>query len=153
MTGASHTVLHGVMLLAGLGIPVMAALNAGLGARLGNPAQAATLLFGLALAVSLIVLWLQPRPVSTELGTVPLRYFLGGILIAFYVMVITPIAPKIGVGNAVVFVLFGQLLASTLIDHFGWLSAPQSSFSAARCMGLVLIGLGAMLARGVVAET
>ena len=34
-----------IMLLAGIGIPILAALNAALGVRLGNPAAAATLLF------------------------------------------------------------------------------------------------------------
>ncbi len=130
----------------------MAALNAGLGARLGNPAQAATLLFGLALVVSLIALCLHPRPINAELASVPPRFFLGGVLIAFYVMVITPIAPKIGVGNAVMFVLLGQLIASAAIDHFGWLSAPQSSLSMARIVGILFMAFGATLARGTASQ-
>ena len=42
-----------IMLLAGLGIPVMAALNGGLGAKLQNPMLAATILFGVGLIASL----------------------------------------------------------------------------------------------------
>ena len=38
-----------VMTLAGIGIPVLAALNARLGSRIGSPAAAATILFAVAL--------------------------------------------------------------------------------------------------------
>ena len=39
-----------IMLLAGVGIPILAGLNAALGARIGSPAAAATVLFIVAFA-------------------------------------------------------------------------------------------------------
>lgn len=150
MSSLSTAALCIVMFLAGVGIPFMAALNAGLGTKLGNPAQAATLLFGLALVSSFAALWLYPRPISLEFRTVPIHYFLGGLLILFYVLAVTVIAPRIGVGTAIMFVLLGQLVASAAIDHFAWLGAPQSSWSATRALGLLLMAAGAAMARGTV---
>jgi transporter family-2 protein len=136
-----------IMVLAGIGIPVMAALNGGLGARLGNPVQAATLLFALALGVSVLVLVSQSKPIAYNLQAVPPQYFLGGLFVAFYVLSVTSIAPKIGVGNAIVLVLLGQTLASAIIDHYGWLGAQQTSLSTSRGIGLLLILSGVLLAR------
>ena len=45
-----------VMLLAGIGIPTLAALNAALGVRLGSPIAAALVLFCVAL-LSVTVIW------------------------------------------------------------------------------------------------
>ena len=56
-----------VMLLAGVGIPVLAALNAGLGSRIGSPAAAATVLFVIAFSVSLLVAMVVGRVVCTGL--------------------------------------------------------------------------------------
>ncbi|MDJ0654637.1 MAG: DMT family transporter [Xanthomonadales bacterium] len=135
------------MVLAGTGIPIMAALNSGLGARLGNPVQAATLLFALALVISLFALMLQSRPVVFNLAAVPPQYLLGGLFVAFYVLSVTFIAPKIGVGNSIVLVLLGQMLASAMIDHFGWLNAPQASLSSQRVAGLVVMAIAVVLMR------
>ena len=45
-------VYAGIMLLAGVGIPVLAALNAALGQRMGSPAAAAAILFCVALSIA-----------------------------------------------------------------------------------------------------
>ena len=41
-----------IMLVAGTGVPVLAALNAQLGNRIGSPAAAATMMFGVAVIAS-----------------------------------------------------------------------------------------------------
>ena len=99
------------MLLTGIGIPTMAALNSELGARLGNPVFAALILFLVALTVTALVAAINPVPSKGVVLEVPPQYFLGGIFVAFYVLTITWIAPKIGVGNAVFLVLFGQIVS------------------------------------------
>ena len=111
MNSPSVAALSLIMLLAGFGIPVMAALNGGLGVRLGNPIQAAALLFAFAFCVSLVALVVQPNPIATNLQVIPIQFYLGGLFVAFYVLSVTFIAPKLGVGNAIVLVLLGQTLA------------------------------------------
>ena len=147
MNNLSGTALSMIMVFAGIGIPVMATLNGGLGSRLGNPVQAATLLFAFALMISALALVFQSKPIALNLGTVPPQYFLGGLFVAFYVLSVTFIAPKLGVGNAIVLVLLGQTLASAVIDHLGWLGAQQTPMTATRGVGLLLIIVGIMLAR------
>ncbi|MEH6519300.1 MAG: DMT family transporter [Halioglobus sp.] len=143
-----HSWLGATMVVAGVGIPVMAALNGGLGTKLDNPVQAATILFTLALACCLVLLWLQPRELTVDLvAAAPPHFYLGGLLVAFYVLAITWIAPIIGVGNAIMLVLTGQLFASALIDHSGWLGAPVSPLSSVRAVGILLMALGILLAR------
>ena len=61
MNGLSNAwVLSAIMVVAGIGIPVMAALNSGLGTRLGHPVLAAAILFALALAATGAVWISQP---------------------------------------------------------------------------------------------
>ena len=147
MSGSQGLILGIVMIIAGIGIPVMAALNGGLGTRLGNPVQAATLLFALALAVSILVLIFKPKPLASNLQLIPPQFFLGGFFVAFYVLSVTFIAPKIGVGNAIILVLLGQAVASALIDHFGWFGAQQTALTLSRAVGFLIIISGIVLTR------
>ena len=147
MSGSQGFILGIVMVIAGIGIPVMAALNGGLGTRLGNPVQAATLLFALALVVSILVLIFQPKPIAIDLQVIPPQFFLGGFFVAFYVLSVTFIAPRIGVGNAIVLVLLGQCLASAMIDHFGWFGVQQTALTLSRASGFLIIIGGIVLTR------
>lgn len=140
-------VLGAVMVVAGVGIPVMAALNAGLGTRLGSPVTAATVLFSLAFLLTATLLVINPIPSKAQILMTPPHFFGGGLFVAFYVLAVTWIAPKIGVGDAIFLVLFGQLVASAFIDHFGWFGAPQSSMTTVRCVGMALMGIGIMMAK------
>lgn len=135
-----------VMLAAGIGIPVLAALNAQLGNRIGSPAAAATILFIVALGATTATLVLTTG--VTPLANVPAqpRYLLlAGFLVAFYVLSITWIAPRFGVGNAIFCVLLGQLLAASVIDHFGLLGAVARPLSLVRASGIGLMALGVLL--------
>ena len=132
----------GIMLVAGMGIPLLAALNAALGQHLGSPASAAMILFVVALISATAV------ALATGLGPVllvasaPRHLLLGGVLVAFYVLSITYIAPHFGIGNAIFFVLIGQLISAAVIDHFGLFGAQVSPISLTRAAGLSLMALG-----------
>jgi transporter family-2 protein len=135
------------MLATGIGIPVMAALSATLGNKYGSPAFAASVLFLVALAISVAFLFaleggLRPFP-KTPL---PFYYYLGGVFVAFYVLSVTWVAPQFGVGNAVAFVLVGQIISMAAIDQFGLLGAPMRAITLQRSIGLVLMSLGVFLA-------
>ena len=136
-----------IMLLAGIGIPIMAAGNALLGAKLGSPASAAAIMFALALLVALAVAWATGGPQRPLLGAAPWPYYLGGLVIAFYLLSITYLGPKLGIGTAVLLVLLGQIAAAATIDHFGLLGAPRTPLTAIRALGLVMMAGGVLLAR------
>lgn len=131
-----------IMLLAGIGIPMLAALNAALGRHLGNPVAAGTILFTVALISCAIVLVLYGPQGLGKATTAPRHLFLAGCLVAFYVLSITFIAPHFGVGNAVFFVLIGQLISAALIDHFGLFGANISPLTLNRAAGITIMAIG-----------
>ena len=132
----------GVMLLAGLGIPVLAALNAALGQKLGAPVAAAAVLFAVAFAVTTVLLVVTGPQALARLPGVPRHLLAGGLLVAFYVLSVTFIAPRFGVGNAVFFVLLGQLVSAAAIDHFGLFGAQVSPLTLTRASGIALMAAG-----------
>lgn len=131
-----------IMLAAGIGIPLLAGLNAALGRLIGSPPAAATVLFVIALAIAALVTLITGPQALSRLTDAPKHLFLGGVLVAFYVLSITYIAPKFGVGNAVFFVLIGQLISAAAIDHFGLFGAQVNPLTLSRAGGLALMGLG-----------
>ena len=138
-----------IMLLAGFGIPILAALNASLGTRIGSPAAAATALFVVAFLASLVVAILTGPQGFSRMPAAPRYLFLAGLLVAFYVLSITFIAPHFGVGNAVFFVLLGQLISAAAIDHFGLFGAQVAPLGLARMGGIALMAAGVWLTQQV----
>ncbi|MFA8384684.1 MAG: DMT family transporter [Pelagibaca sp.] len=130
------------MLAAGIGIPLLAALNSALGVRIGSPAAAALVLFCVALlATSAVTLITGPRALLS-IHLAPRHLLLAGLFVAFYVLSVTYIAPHFGVGNAVFFVLLGQLISAALIDHFGLFGARVSPLTLTRSTGIAVMALG-----------
>ena len=135
-----------LMGIAGVGIPVMAALNGGLGAKLNSPALATTILFVVGGLVSTIYLLLSKgNPTKPIHKPKPRIFYCGGLFVIFYILSITWVAPKFGVGNAISFVLLGQLISMAVIDQFGLLGAPRYCLSIQRLCGLALMIVGVFL--------
>ncbi|WP_444927804.1 DMT family transporter [Microbulbifer sp. TRSA002] len=135
-----------LMLIAGIGIPVMATLNSGLGIKLGSSALATTLLFLVGLVISAAyLLKTEGLPSAVFSKDIAWYFYLGGILVAFYILSVTWVSPRYGVGNAVSSVLLGQLLAISVIDHFGLLGAQQTSLDTKRLIGLAMMVVGVLL--------
>lgn len=137
-----------IMLAAGVGVPVLAALNAQLGARIGSPAAAGAVMFAIAGLVAVVVAALTGQGGSfAQIAAQPKHLFLAGLLIAFYLLSISWVAPRFGVGNAVMFVLLGQIIAISVIDHFALFGARPRPLDLIRVAGIVLMGLGVVLAQ------
>jgi len=131
-----------IMLAAGLGIPVLAALNAALGKLIGSPASAAVVLFLIALIATVLYALIAGPQALAKIPAAPKHLFLAGVLVAFYVLSITHVAPHFGVGNAVFFVLIGQLISAAAIDHFGLFGAQISPLTLTRAAGISVMALG-----------
>ncbi|MEM8580281.1 MAG: DMT family transporter [Pseudomonadota bacterium] len=134
-----------IMLAAGIGVPLLAALNARLGTNIGAPATAAAVLFAVALAAACVTMVLTGGKGVGALASQPKHLFLAGFLVAFYVISITYVAPSFGVGNAVFFVLLGQLISAAAIDHFGLFGARPAPLETTRALGIALMGVGVFL--------
>ena len=139
---APHSAL--IMLTAGIGIPVLAALNAALGQRLGSPVAAGLILFLVALGCTGLLFVLTGASLRGATSAPP-HLFLAGTLVAFYVLSITWVAPTFGIGNAVFFVLIGQLISAALIDQFGLFGATANPLTLTRGLGLGLMACGVFL--------
>jgi len=137
-----------IMLLTGVGIPILAALNGGLGARLGSPMAASMILFGLAFLIATAGALMTGSIGQIRFTSdIPAQFYFGGLFVAFYVIAVTFIAPRFGVGNAIFFVLVGQLISAATIDHFGLFGAMRAPVDAQRIMGIALMVAGVWLAR------
>jgi len=107
---------------------------------------AGTVLFVVAFAGAAATLMLTggPGPLRALPGQ-PAHLFAAGLFVAFYVLSITWVAPRFGVGNAVFFVLLGQLVSAAIIDHFGLFGAMVKPFGLTRGAGIGLMALGVLL--------
>jgi transporter family-2 protein len=135
--------------LGGILIPIMAALSGALGRTLDNPWAAAAIVsagaFATVLAFTLLTGSMhisfdalkQARPMQ----------LLAGLGFAYYLLSITWVGPRFGIGNAIMFVLAGQILSSAAIDHFGLFGAPHKPIDALRGVGLVVMATGIAIAQ------
>ncbi len=135
------------MLLADIGIPVLAALNAQLGKNIGSPAAAGVVLLAVGLGAACTLSLHEGPGALARVAGQPVHLFAAGLLAAFYVLSITYVAPTFGVGNAVFFVLLGQLISSAAIDQFGLFGAPRAPIDARRAAGIALMAAGVFLGR------
>ena len=136
-------------LCAGALIPVQAAANASLSRALDSVVYSALLLFvvGLAFTSSFIVINRVPVPSLAALTSAPAYSYIGGLIVATYVLSITYLAPRMGVGNAICFIVTGQILVAVLIDHLGLLGSNVSTLTLRRLAGVGLMIAGLFLAR------
>jgi bacterial/archaeal transporter family-2 protein len=141
--GARYAAL---MFAAGVGIPILAALNAGLGQRIGSPVAAGVVLFAVAFAAALAVLLITGG--QEALARVPRQppvLFLAGMLVAFYILSITFVAPRFGLANAILFVLLGQIVSAAAIDATGLMGLAARPVSGLRLLGIAVMAAGIVL--------
>lgn len=131
----------GVMLIVQVGV------NSTLRRALGTPVVAALMSFLVGTLALLLYLWLSraPWPARAQLAAAPLWAWTGGLLGAFYVVATIIVGPRLGAAALLALVVFGQLLTSLLVDHFGWLGFPQHALTPLRLLGAALLFGGVLL--------
>ncbi|MGN6566718.1 MAG: DMT family transporter, partial [Flavipsychrobacter sp.] len=80
-----------------------------------------------------------PLPAAGRLSAAPVYSYLGGLIIAVYVVVITIITPRIGVGSAIGLIVTGQILCAVFIDHFGLLHVAVRHADIKRIAGVLMM--------------
>jgi transporter family-2 protein len=136
-------------ILGGILIPITAALSGAMGRALGDPTPAALITVGGAFALVLTYA-LATGGVSIPFAVVrhlPALQLLAGFGIAFYIVSITYVAPRFGVGNAIMLVVAAQIASSAAIDQFGLFGAPQKPIDALRASGLAIMVVGVVIAQ------
>lgn len=149
MAAYSSLLLCLLALFVGALIPVQAASNAALSKVAGGIAYPSIILFAVALtvAVTFALLTRATVPALSALGSAPRYGYMGGFIVASYVLAITFLAPKLGVGTAIAFVVTGQIVSSALIDQFGLFNAAVAELTPKRLLGMAMMIVGAFLAK------
>ena len=75
-----------IMLLAGIGIPIMAAMTSSLGKHLSSPVAASAFAFFIAFCIALLALMITDKSFVKQIPSAPKYLFVAGAFIAFYVL-------------------------------------------------------------------
>ncbi len=135
-------------IMAGAVLPFQGTINARLGNSIQSPVYASfiSLLVG---TIGLLLYGLSsqgPFKIQT-LKQVPFYELSGGILGAFYVLVVILMLPRLGAALTFSLIVAGQMIVSILLDHTGWLVPVQHPVNIWRVVGLSLIIGGVILVR------
>ncbi len=131
-------------LITGALIPIQAATNAAFSKSIGNPLVTGLMVFvvGLAAMILFTLLSRTAFPARQQLVSSPLYGYLGGIIVATYVVMITILVPRIGVGTAIGLIVTGQIICAVAIDHFGLFNTAVRPVSFTRLAGILLMIAG-----------
>jgi len=129
-------------LAAGMAVSIQAGVNGGLGRRVGV-LEGSFVSFLIGTIVLFLVQLFFGKGELLAMFAVPKWQLTGGILGAFYVFVMVLIVPKIGVANSLMAVIAGQLVMSSIVDHFGLFGGQRIPFDLTRlaAMGLLFLAL------------
>src|ERR1700761_8690337 len=133
--------------VAGMALTVQVGINSTLRRGLGSPGMATLVSFAVG-TVGLALFLLLTRtslPTRTAMASVPSWAWYGGLVGAFYVATTVIAGPRLGSATLLALVVLGQLLASLVIDHFGWIGFPEHPHSTLRVLGAILLFSGVLL--------
>jgi transporter family-2 protein len=149
MSSLDFVLLGALAVFVGALIPVQAATNAAMSRVVGSVAITSLALFavGFVVVAAWAIVMRVPLPSLETLRRVPAYGYVGGFIVASYVISITFLAPRLGVGNAIRLVVTGQIVAAVIIDHIGAFGAVVERLTAGRAIGVVLMIVGVILAR------
>lgn len=130
-------------LVAGALIALQFGVNATLRGFLGaaSPFYAVLISYAVGTAASLAcLLAVRPAlPVWSRVAAVPWWAWTGGAIGVGYVTASILLVPKLGATRLIVLVVAGQLLASVVFDHFGWIGYAARAFNWWRAFGCALM--------------
>ena len=131
----------------GIAMSIQTAINSQLREYLLSPLQAALLSFLVGTIVLAIFVFFQSTPKLTmyHLGQFPLFLWLGGCLGVYAISLSIYTAPQLGFLTLSALIIFGQIMMSMLLDHFGWLGVEKTTLNWQRLLGGVVIFIGVLL--------
>lgn len=136
----------------GMCMAVQSAINGYLGKEIGSPVRASVYSFLIGTILLIIVLLIKRtslKPIASAVKATKTYpwIWVGGLLGACYILFSAWLVPIIGTGATIVFALFGQLLFSSLIQHFGWLDSIAVSIDRSKVIGSVVMLIGIIFIR------
>lgn len=134
-------------ILSGAGVAVQVGVNALLRRYSGQPVWATLVSFVVgsgALAIAFVATRAGWPPAARFAGA-PWWVWTGGLIGAAYVLTTVVAGPRLGAAAFLACVIAGQLVASVVIDHFGWLGFATHAVTSGRLLGALLLIAGVAL--------
>jgi transporter family-2 protein len=140
----------GLLLLAtfaGAVVPFQSAINVNLGRGLGHPlwATLASLMVSILVLLPIILALRLPLPSLTFISKAPLWMWAGGAFGVCFISLALVLLPKLGASGFMALALAGQVVASMLLDHFGWFGLVERHVSLPKVLGALLLIAGVVL--------
>jgi transporter family-2 protein len=134
-------------LVTGALIPIQASTNAAFSKSIGNPLTTGLMVFvvGFVGMMSLSLVLRTSFPSMQQLSSAPIYGYAGGLIVATYVVMITILVPRIGVGTAIALIVTGQIICAVIIDHFGLFNVQVRAINLSRLAGILLMITGIYL--------
>lgn len=132
----------------GLAMATQTAVNSQLRQYLNSPIQAAFFSFlvgTICLAIMMLVMMWNgsaTKPTLSQLNEIPIWLWVGGFLGVYAITASIYTAPKLGFLTFTGLVLFGQVIMSMLLDHFGLIGVEKNPVNWQRLLGAILIAIG-----------
>ena len=134
-----------VALAAGVALATQSAINTQLAKAMSGEAVIATFIsFAVGTLVLFFIAWVK-TDLWGNLSTVPSQPWwklIGGILGAVVVFTTVLLAPKLGITAMLFFIIVGQLITATTIDHFGLIGMPIREVNITKFIGLIIVAFG-----------
>ena len=134
-----------VALAAGVALATQSAINTQLAKAMSGEAVIATFIsFAVGTIVLFFIAWVK-TDLWGNLSTVPSQPWwklIGGILGAVVVFTTVLLAPKLGITAMLFFIIVGQLITATTIDHFGLIGMPIREVNITKFIGLIIVAFG-----------
>lgn len=131
----------------GIAMAFQTAINAQFREHLHSPLQAAFLSFLVGTVILAFLVYFQDvsKPNLSELSSIPWYLWIGGCLGVYAISMSIYTAPKLGFLTFSGLVIFGQLVISMLLDHFGWIGTDKTPINWQRLLGGIIIFIGVLL--------
>jgi bacterial/archaeal transporter family-2 protein len=139
--------------LGGVFLAFQIGVNAQLRIWTGHPISAALISIFFSFCSGIVILLIYAAtsqfhlPSFEKLRHAPWWVWTGGILGMWYVWLTIMIAPRLGSAVLIGLIVAGQLTASLVIDHYGWVGFAHHPISLCRIFGAFLLISGVILIR------
>lgn len=127
-------------LVNGIFLAIMVFFN-GMIANITGPYMS-TLIFHVLGFILILIISIIKKNNLPNLKKVPLLLFLPGILGVITILLNNISIPRIGLTLSIGVTLFGQLIMSSLVEHFGLFGMPVNRFKKEKILGFLTISLG-----------
>ncbi len=81
----------------------------------------------------------------SNLRKIPILFFLPGVLGVIVILLNNICIPQIGITLAIGVSLFGQLVMSSLVEHFGLFGMPVNKVKKEKILGFSIISIGIIM--------